>query len=446
MAGSRSLPGKVTTGATASRPPAIVLCQGEPQEGSNPAVNLAICRRLGLQVMDYGQDKEKAAARIRESGWIIDAILGTGTKGPVNGELAEIINEVSVCSGKKASIDLPSGLGDEFKPGYPAVRTDHTLTLGIPKACLYLPHARQFCGKITRLDIGFPGPLLDDERIPGELLSYEQLPGLIPPFPPGIHKNARGHAAVFAGSEGTTGAAFLAATACGRSRCGLVTLFADTRIYPVLAAQLSAVMVHSWEPGADPASFDDERYNTFLIGPGWGLDRTRSTWLENLAARQKNGVIDADGLTVLAGLLKKKKIDFNGGWVITPHPAEFARVSGIRKEDLLENPLPALLDFSRRHGVITVLKDSVTRVAAPDGRYFVLDRQNPAMATGGTGDVLSGIIAGFMASGMEPLQAAVAGVLVHSLTGRIAFKERGWFIAPDILPYISSILRNITHG
>jgi ADP-dependent NAD(P)H-hydrate dehydratase / NAD(P)H-hydrate epimerase len=425
--------------------PRIVLCQGKPQEG-NPAVNLEICRRLGIPIIDFTGEREAASALLKESGWIVDAILGTGVKGPVRGELADIIGLIAGTSARKVSIDIPSGLGDDFKPRYPVISADYTLTLGLPKTCLYIPSARKFCGRIICLEIGFPGTLVDDEEIPGELLSDRRLADLVRPFSPDVHKNSRGHAAVFAGSEGTTGAAFLASSACSRSRCGLVTLFTDRAVYPVLATQLSAVMVRPWDPGSDPKAFDDERFNAFLLGPGWGTDRTRHDWLGELVARGKPGVIDADGLTVLGEMLGKKKMDFGGKWVITPHPAEFARVSGLKKEQILKQPLPAVTDFSRKHGLVTVLKGAVTWIASPEGRYFALDRRNPAMATGGTGDVLSGIIAGFLASGMEPVEAAVAGVLVHSICGKTAYKERGWFIATDLLPYISAVLGRSVHG
>ncbi|MBN1412884.1 MAG: NAD(P)H-hydrate dehydratase [Spirochaetales bacterium] len=420
---------------------AIILCMGSPKEGGSTAVNFSICRAMNMVIHDWKDTKGGTGKRLIESAWVIDCILGTGISGKAREPLPDIVDEIINSRAKVISIDIPSGIGDQFRSGYPAVKADYTLTMGLPKTALYLPMAREYCGKIITLSIGFPLPLIKDKAIPGELLSYGGLAGLLPPFPEGIHKNARGHVAVFAGCEGTTGAAFLASSACGRSRCGLVTLFADKKVYPVLAAKLSAVMVHSWDPKGEPEKFDDSRFQTFLIGPGWGLDPERLTWLKNLVRRGKKGVIDADGLTLLAGILKKENPDFKGNWIVTPHPGEFARLLGMDKDDLMKDPLPLLLDFSKKYRLITVLKLAVTLVGRPDGTYQVLDKRNPAMATGGSGDVLSGIIAGLLASGMSPADSAAAGVIVHSLAGKRAYKKTGGFMATDLLKPVSRIMK-----
>jgi NAD(P)H-hydrate epimerase len=311
--------------------------------------------------------------------------------------------------------------------------------MGLPKLCLYLPRARALCGRIFVVPVGFPPALLEDPSIPGELLSSAAWRRLAPPIAADTHKNRRGHLAVFAGTRGTTGAAWLCATAAARARVGLVTLFADPEIYPLVASKLTSVMCRPWDPPQRDA-WDPTRYSAVLVGPGWGLADDKAAWLETLLALPLPGVIDADAITLLGEKAAVRKVDLGGRWVLTPHPGEFARLTGTAPDAVLDDPVGHAVAASKRLNAIMVLKGHSTIVAAPDGRFWILDGGNPALATAGSGDVLAGLIAAGIAGGLPPLDAARFGVSLHAFTGARAARQLGWFLAEDLVPLVSRVL------
>ena len=418
-------------------------CRGRPAPDSDPGRNLATCEAHGIECLRWPEDRARVDERLREAAWILDGIAGTGLRGGLRSPLAELVSAVNQAPGKKAAIDVPSGISDSFDPSHPAVRADVTLTMGLPKLCLYLPGARALCGDILVVRVGFPPALITDPSIPGESLSFGAWRKLLKPVPPDTHKGRRGHLAVFAGSQGTTGAAWLCASAAARSRLGLVSLFAGRDVYPILAQKATSVMVKPWdEPrapgweGPDPAS-----YTGFLVGPGWGLTEGREKWLERLLSLDVRGTIDADGITLLSRIAARCKVRLGGKWVLTPHPGEFSRISGTDKEEVLRDPPRHAVELSSRLDAVTVLKGHCTVVASPSGRYWIIDGPNAALATGGSGDVLAGLIGAGIAGGLSPLDAALFGVSFHASLGRTAWRRKGWFLAEDLVPLISPMLR-----
>jgi NAD(P)H-hydrate epimerase len=424
-----------------------IILGGRPADGSDPAIMLAVCQALGIECIDWPSQSERALERITEAAWLFDGIAGTGLRGALRSPLADLVEPVNASRGKRLAIDVPSGVGDEFRAGFPAVRADATLTMGLPKLCLYLPHARILCGRIHVVPVGFPPSLLEAPDIPGELLRPSAWRSLAPEIPPDTHKNRRGHLAVFAGARGTTGAAWLCASAAARSRVGLVTLFTDSDAYPVVAPKLTSVMCRPWDAPdpvaagtADASSWDPSRFSAVLAGPGWGLTAGKERWLEALFGQKLSGVIDADGLTLLARIASRGRVDLGGRWVLTPHPGEFSRLSEFPRDEILDDPVRHAVDASARLNAVIVLKGPCTVVASPQGRYWILDGANPAMATGGSGDVLAGIVAAGVAGGMSPLDAALFGVSLHARVGRLAARRAGWFLAEDLVPLISRVL------
>jgi hydroxyethylthiazole kinase-like uncharacterized protein yjeF len=419
----------------------IILAAGMPGKESLAGLHLNICRELGIRVIDYTRDANTAGELICGSSWIIDGILGTGISSAVHDPVKNILSHVNTSKAVKIAIDIPSGIGDSFVKGFTALQADHTLTIELPKSCLYLPYARSLCGRIHRIKIGFPPQLIREQSTKGSLLEYTDFFTLLPSVPGEAHKTTRGHCAVFAGAVGTTGAAFLCANAAARSRTGLVTLFADEQCYPLLAPKFNSVMIRPCGNVRDYAAELKKKYTGLLIGPGWGLDKARDDTLETLISLHMPGVIDADGITLLAALRQKKRIVFDGNMVLTPHPGECIRLCGGTVEDLLNNPLELLSGLCRELNTPVILKGHVTYLVCPNGDYYILDGMNPALATGGSGDVLAGIIAGFLTGGLEPVTAARLGLLLHSAIGAYAFAQTGWFLAEDLLPLISLALR-----
>ena len=400
-----------------------------------------ICDNLGIPVLIYQKEKGAVRSLFLESGLIIDGITGTGLMGSLRSPLAELVELANSSPGKRVSIDIPGGLGEEFHSSYPVFKADLTLTIGLPKTILYYPLLRTYAGEIIVVKIGFPPSLLDDPTDAGTIYIHEN--PLLPNIDTWAYKGTRGHTAVFAGSIGTIGAAVLSASAAGRARSGLVTLFVDNDIYPLAASHLTSVMVKKMESEPDDISF--EGFSSILAGPGWGTEN-RGLVLKKLFSSNIPGVLDADGLNLLVKM--GREFENNPGylksrWVFTPHPGEYARISGIDKEIFLASPLPYLRKTAAEYGAIIVLKSHVIFIVNPEGDYTVVDGMNPSLGTGGSGDILSGIIAGLMAQGIESYKAAVLGVTLHQKIGKTCFMKKGWFLAEDLLPYISMEIKNM---
>jgi NAD(P)H-hydrate epimerase len=424
-----------------ARGPTVVLADGRPE--GLPSQMLAAVEAYGIKCITWQSDRQEVLTRLREASWILDGIAGTGLRGALRAPLSDLVSAVNSSRARKVALDVPSGVSDSYDPAWPAVRSDLTLTMGLPKSCLYLPHARPLCGKIIVVPVGFPPALVDDAAIRGEMLRFNAWRALRKPIAADAHKGQRGHLAVFAGSPGTTGAAWLSATAAARSRLGLVSLFVGRDIYPILAQKATSVMVKPWdEPRApDWRGSDVEGYSAVLVGPGWGLVEDREKWLEHLLSLPVSGVIDADGITLLARIATRSRLRLGGRWIITPHPGEFARVSGVSRNEALQDPVRHAGELSSRLEAFVVLKGACTVVAAPSGKYWILDGPNPALATGGTGDVLAGLVAAGVAGGMCPQEAALFGVSLHATLGREAWRRKGWFLAEDLVPLISGLMR-----
>jgi ADP-dependent NAD(P)H-hydrate dehydratase / NAD(P)H-hydrate epimerase len=420
----------------------IVLAGGKPREGS-PAQMLAICEAYGIECLLWDEDREQALVRLREADWILDGIAGTGLRGALRPPLSDLVEAVNASRGRRAAIDVPSGVSDSFRTSWPAVRADVTLAMGLPKLCLYLPHARALCGRIFVVPVGFPPALVSDPSIPGEMLSFGAWRKLMKPIPADTHKNRRGHLAVFAGAPGTTGAAWLSASAAARSRLGLVSLYAGRDVYPILAQKATSIMVKPWDEPQPPdwGGPDLGPYTGVLVGPGWGLAEGRERWLERLLAQNVSGTIDADGIALLSRISARRPVDLGGRWVLTPHPGEFARISGVPRDDVLLDPLPRAQELASRLNGIVVLKSHCTIVVSPSGRHWIMDGPNAALATGGSGDVLAGLVAAGIAGGLSPLDGALFGVSLHACLGRAARRRMGWFLAEDLVPLLSPMLR-----
>jgi len=423
-------------------PLTIVLAGGRPERESDPGRNLAAVEAMGMEIIDWPVQHDLVTSRIAEAAWIIDGIAGTGIRGALRPPLSDIVACMNQAPGKRAALDVPSGIGDGYRRDSPAVQADVTLTMGLPKLCLYLPRARTLCGRIYVIPVGFPPALVEGPGIAGELLSTRAWRKLAPVIPADTYKNRRGHLAVFAGARGTTGAAWLCATAAARARIGLVALFADAVSYPILAPKLTSVMCRPWEPAVPRGkpAWGHASYSGVLVGPGWGLGDARAAWLDSLFALPIRGVVDADAITLHGRSAAARRMDLGGRWVITPHPGEFTRLTGADQDSVLDDPVGNALAASDRLNAVVVLKGHCTVVAAPGGRFWILDGGNPALATGGSGDVLAGLVAAGIAGGIPPVEAALFGVSLHAHVGLAATRRRGWFLAEDLVPLVSRVL------
>jgi NAD(P)H-hydrate epimerase len=185
-----------------------------------------------------------------------------------------------------------------------------------------------------------------------------------------------------------------------------------------------------------PDAWDASAYKALLAGPGWGRAASRELWLRRFITCGLPGVMDADALYVLKGILSDEDVNLSG-WVLTPHPGEFAALTGVSREEVLANPLPGLEDFCGTYRCVLVLKGHVTIIHDGEGKILIHDGMNPALGTAGSGDVLAGVIAGLLCRGMRPAAAAVCGVELHGAAGKTARETAGFFTAADLLSYIS---------
>jgi NAD(P)H-hydrate epimerase len=280
---------------------------------------------------------------------------------------------------------------------------------------------------------------------------------MIPERPKDAHKGTFGTAVVLAGSLGLTGAAYLSSTAAARTGAGLVRLLVADTIYPILAAKCTEVMATP-VPEDAPGAVGHAAYDSILrqlagadvgiIGPGLGRDS--STWrlVVDLAMRARCPlVIDADGLNALADAARAKG-ELGENRVLTPHPGELSRLTGKTADAINADRHEAARVAAKEWGAIVVLKGAHTVVAHPDGRLSEDPHEVPALASGGTGDVLSGIIGGLIAQGSDPFTAAVTGVYVHAAAGRRVAERLGdsGLLAGDLLPEIPLVMNVLRQG
>lgn len=271
---------------------------------------------------------------------------------------------------------------------------------------------------------------------------------------PGSHKGDFGHVLVIAGSSGYTGAAYLTSQAAIRTGSGLVTLAVGRSLYEIMAAKLTEVMVKPYFETTDfslslLAEKDLLKFsamcNCVAIGPGISQNKETQNLVRNLLTKiDKPVVLDADGINALAGradTLKSIKIPI----VLTPHPGEMARLTGKDVSEIQKDRKNIALNFAGEYNTVLVLKGHHTVVARPDGEFYINETGNAGMATGGCGDILTGMIASFVGQGIEPFNAAVLGVYFHGAAGDLALKEKGplSLIATDLLDKLPETLKAI---
>jgi len=409
---------------------------------------------------------------------IVDAILGTGLSKNVTGTLSEIISLLNKSKKPIISVDIPSGISsDNGQVMGEAVKADYTVTFGLPKRGHLLYPGAEYSGKLFIEDIGFPEKLLRSEKFYVELLRKNDVTTLIPERRRYSHKGDYGHVLIVAGSRGKTGAALMAARACLRSGAGLVTIGVPESLSGIFQSRVTEEMTLILPDKGDGTlsgrasnlilDFLNESADLLAIGPGIGISAETNKLMKILIKNLSTPlIIDADGINSIKGerdIFLKAKAPI----ILTPHPGEMARLlspltplgnpplppfrkggrGGFEKggitltiQDIEKDRINTAVFFAKETGTYIVLKGVPTIVATPDGRAFINSTGNPGMATGGTGDVLTGMISGFLSQGVNPLQASILGVYIHGLAGDIAASEKGQhpMIAADIIDKIPS--------
>jgi NAD(P)H-hydrate epimerase len=413
----------------------------------NARTNLDIVGQLGLPVIELpdSQAWELHGPEVVRFDLLVDAVLGTGLSKPLAGLLRTVVADINASPIPVVAVDVPTGLStDSHAVTGEAIQAALTVTLGAPKLPLVLPPGEACAGDLVIADIGIPSSVIDGLDGPRlELVTPADVRRLIPVRPSDAHKGDFGHVLVVAGSPGKSGAACLAGLAALRSGAGLVTVATPRSCLSAVAGGAAEYMTLPLSESADGTVDADALVqvldfpcDVIAVGPGLGTGSGPAAVVRGLVARARPPVVlDADGLTVFARdpaeLLGRDGTDL----VITPHPGEMGRLCGTPTDAVQVDRVEVARAFASEHRVHVVLKGARTVIATPDGAAFVNMTGNPGMATGGTGDVLTGVTAAWIGQILGAEAACQVAVYLHGLAGDLAARRRGEvaLIASDVI-------------
>ncbi|KXG74457.1 bifunctional ADP-dependent NAD(P)H-hydrate dehydratase/NAD(P)H-hydrate epimerase [Thermotalea metallivorans] len=415
-------------------------------------INCDILKKLRVDIktiIDF-KDVPKLSEELSRCGVIVDAIFGTGLNKEVQGLTREVILAVNRTNTYVLSIDIPSGVraSDGHICGI-AVKADKTVVLQLPKiGNIQFPGA-DYAGEMVVKDIGIPHEAIEKSNFPINLITADMVQAILPQRRKDTHKGNYGKAYIVAGSTGMTGAAMLTCEAVLRSGAGLLKVAIPQSLNNIMEVRLTeAITVPLPELKKGVVGISDiekiiktmQESDVIAVGPGSGQTRELEEVLRNIfEAATIPIVLDADALNALAHRQEILKL-IKSAAVLTPHTGEMSRLTNIPVEEINRNRIQIALEFAKKWNVILILKGARTIVASPDGKVFVNTTGNPGMATAGSGDVLTGIVTGLLAQGIQPIKAAIAAVYLHGVAGDRAAARLGEYglIAGDIvleLPY-----------
>lgn len=415
--------------------------------------------RLNFEEATSEEAWEAILDRLPSYDLIVDGLFGTGLKRAVEGLVARVIEDLNHRAQRLGipiiSIDIPSGLSaDEARLIGPSIEADLTVTFTRPKPANVLPPACYRCGELVVAPIGSPDALVD---ACGARLNLVE-PSLIEDWlnrtrrTPMSHKGSYGHVLLLAGSRGKPGAACMAAEAALRAGAGLVTVGAVGDVQPIIITRVVEAMTERLEATAEGTisesasarALDLAAERTVVaIGPGLTTNQSTRRFVQTVVRqRMRPTIIDADGLNCLAPWPD----DLTGGdipLILTPHPGEMARLTGLSTREILQDRVAVARQFAVSHDLILVLKGNRSLIAAPDGQVYINPTGNAGLATAGSGDVLTGIMVGFLAQRPDdPLASAIAAVYLHGLAGELAAANIGMraMVATDVTRYLGEAL------
>ncbi|NMM49615.1 NAD(P)H-hydrate dehydratase [Marinigracilibium pacificum] len=438
-------------------------------KGNNGGDGLAIARMLnehGYRVSlylisekgseDFNKNYDRIAGKLNvhiwdgnpefESGGIlIDALFGSGLDRPIEGQYAEIVQAINNYEGLVVSVDMPSGVyADKPVDSENVVKASHTVSFQLPKLSFFMAENETYVGEWHYVDIGLNKSFIDHSKSFYHLVTLEDVRHCLKKPSKFAHKGNMGRIMIVGGAQGKMGAAVLSAKAALRSGAGLLTCYVPAGGLSIIqtAVPESMALVSSFlDYHVEEVSFDG--LDAVGIGPGLGTEEQTALafrkWIKQLTVP---AVIDADGLNILSSDLSLLK-DLPTGTILTPHPKEFSRLAGDSKNSF--ERIEKARQFAIDHKVVIVLKGAHTAVCDADGSVYFNSTGNPGMATGGSGDVLTGIITALLGQGYEPKKAAILAVFVHGLAGDEAAEDLGIIsmIASDIVDYLPDAFRHI---
>ncbi len=403
-------------------------------------------RLAGIRGVDISEISGPAdLPGLESSDIIVDAILGSGIKRPAEGIIASVIHHINSSGAVVVSVDMPSGLFCEDNRNNKRnniIKADYTLSFQFPRLAFMMASSNEYIGRWYIIDIGLHPDAIYNAETRYFFLQASDIKTLYRKRRKFSHKGNYGHAFLLAGSYGKTGAAVLASRAVMRSGAGLLTVQVPASSHDALQTAVPEAMCRPDGNSRIISELDTiDGFNAIGIGPGIGKDDQTSRVLKMLIQNATVPmVIDADALNILAdnltwcGFLPK-------GSIFTPHPGEFDRLAGRTSDD--HDRLETAIEFSRRFQVYVVLKGAHTAIISPDGKCYFNSTGNPGMATGGSGDVLTGMILGFMAQNYSPLHSCLMAVYLHGRAGDLAAGQKGYegLVAGDIVDNIPAAIK-----
>ncbi|HZJ57967.1 MAG TPA: NAD(P)H-hydrate dehydratase [Clostridia bacterium] len=422
-------------------------------------INYDIYRALDGEILTITRENPNRLGELDSYiGWadlVIDGILGTGITRDIEGIIFDAIKRVNISPAPVVAVDIPSGInGITGQVMGIAVRADYTVTFGnIKRGHLFYP-GREYSGKLFVSPISLPQCSAGATGVKAFTLDDGEVSGFLKGRPKDGHKGTFGKVGIIAGSLGMAGAACLTSMAALKSGAGLVTLGSPSSLVPIFQSKMTEVMTYPLEDGEEGYLTKDaipsvgnflKDKDVLAIGPGLGPKCHGLEILRYILGEFDISIImDADALNHISGdtgLLSAYK----GSAVITPHPGEMSRLTGLSIDEITKSPIDAATDFARETDVVVLLKGATTVVAHPDGRIYLNTSGNSGMGTGGSGDILTGMIAALAAQGYSAFDAAVYGCYIHGRAGDYAMDEWGetGLVAGDILGMVPLVFKDM---
>lgn len=440
----------------------VVLMDSPKSLKGDAKTNFGILKKLQKSSADslrVVQFKKSILPALSDSKISVDAMFGTGFSGAVRQPYADVIRWMNKQKVPVVAIDIPSGVnGTTGMVENLAVNATFTPTFGLLKTGLLCNQGRDRVGKVEVVDIGIPHVVSRSSKFKTHLVEPSDVRAVLPRRPSTAHKYNVGKVFVLAGSTGYTGAAALCATAVLRGGAGAVVLGTPESVYPILAKKLAEPIVIPL-PATPAGTVAKAGYDTVLeranwadvvvVGPGLSQNpETQELICELIAHYSGNIVIDADGLNAIAKRGLKKRKGIKGSFILTPHSGEFSRLTGKSSKEIETDRIESARTFATANKGTIVLKGAPTATASADGHVYLNATGNPGMATVGSGDVLTGLIASLWAQGMEKEAAAYCGVFLHGLAGDLAgaaYGERS-LVAHDLVDFLSQAFKDVELG
>ena len=429
-----------------------------PEEMSGDvAVNWQLIEKKGLKWHMLRDENSFYILRLRlnQCDLVIDGIFGTGFKGSPDNNVVRVIQAVNESNVPVLAIDIPSGLdADTGRVENCAVKADHTITFAWLKRGLVLFPGKKYAGNVEVADISLPKEAVNELEQEVFYVTEDFVEGLVPLIDWQKHKHSAGHVLAIAGSGGMTGAAYFACKAAYRSGAGLISTCIPKSLLPSFCSLLPEAIAHGMDETSQLtldisawAQIENllDRKKAILFGPGISRGENIRDILINLLEKARQPIIiDADGLYALAvdpDILQQSKSTI----ILTPHPGEMANLLGMPVEMIQYDRVKIALEAAEKFNAIVVLKGAATITATPAGAVYINSTGNPGLATAGTGDILTGVISGLIAQGMEPAAAAYFGVFLHGLAGDMVARKKGLHgtMASDVLEMLPYAIKEI---